>query len=65
MTLTRYEVRLTVGRTLTRALDARDDQAAEDIAQYLYSTFGARMFEWAPEEVIDCLVMPDDEEAAR
>lgn len=59
--LPRFTVTLIVGRHLTLSLEARDPQAAEDIANYLFNWYGPRAFEVEPEEVIDCRVTDSEE----
>jgi len=54
----RFTVSLMVGRTLGITLDARDEQAAEDIANYLWVRFGDRYFTSDRETVFDCIVDP-------
>lgn len=60
----RYLVHLMVGRSLSLELDARDDQAAEDIASYLYDRFGDRFFASDRESLIDCVVRGPEAEVA-
>jgi hypothetical protein len=52
--LPRFEVRLMVGRTLYRSLEARDQQAAEDIALFLYREQRDRSFLDEGEEIMGC-----------
>lgn len=59
--MTRFTVNLMVGRTLTLELDARDAQAAEDIATFLYGRFGDRHFQSSGESCFDCIVDPERE----
>jgi hypothetical protein len=59
----RFTVNLMVGRTLTLELDARDAQAAEDIATFLYGRFGDRHFHSSNETSFDCIVDPIGEAA--
>lgn len=60
----RFTVNLMVGRTLTMALEARDEQAAEDIANYLWVRFGDRFFSYDREEAYDWTVTPVAEASA-
>jgi len=59
-----FEVRLMLGRFVSREIVARDEQTAEDIARYLYSTFGDRCFEGEPEDIIDVMIDDPGEGAA-
>ncbi len=61
--LPRFTVTLMVGRELTLSLEARDPQAAEDIAQYLFRWYGPRAFYSDDEKVIDCLINVSEEGA--
>jgi hypothetical protein len=54
----RFVVTAMVGRHLTLELAARDAQAAEDIATYLYERFGDRYFTSDQETLIDTIVDP-------
>jgi hypothetical protein len=54
--LPRYRVALMVSRHLMLNLEARNEQAAEDIATYLYNTCGDRHFEADPEQIIDTII---------
>ncbi len=60
----RFRATLMVGRGLQLTLDARDEQAAEDIATWLFHQFGDRHFTGEPEAIFDCIVDPLTEEAA-
>lgn len=60
----RFTVNLMVGRTLTLTLDARDGQAAEDIATWLYQEHGDRFFTRHEETCFDCITDPDGEAAS-
>lgn len=58
-----FGVRLMVGRCIFREIVARDEQTAEDIARYLYGTFGDRCFDNEPEDIIDVMIDDQDEGA--
>lgn len=60
----RFRGTLIVGRCLSREFDARDAQAAEDIATWLYATLGSRHFDADAETVHDCIVDPIGEASA-
>ena len=64
MSPARYEVRLMVGRTLYRVLEARDAQAAEDIATFLYQEQRDRSFLDEGEDIVDCQITPIEEAAS-
>jgi len=60
----RFTATLTVGRILQMTLEARNEQAAEDIATWLFDRFGDRYFTGTPESAFECSVDPADAEAA-
>lgn len=60
----RFTVSLMVGRTLTLTLAARDEQAAEDIASWLYQEHGDRFFVRHAEAEFDCITTPAEEPAS-
>lgn len=60
----RFRVTLIVGRLLSREIEARDAQAAEDIATWLYPNLGSRHFEADAETIQDCIVDPIEEAAS-
>lgn len=62
--LPRFTVNLMIGRNLTPALHARDAQAAEDIATWLYEQHGDRFFVGHAENLYDCIVDQDEEAAS-
>lgn len=64
MSPARYEVRLMVGRTLYRVLEARDKQAAEDIALFLYHEARDRSFLDEGEEIMGCEIIAHGEAAS-
>ncbi|MCW1841751.1 hypothetical protein [Prosthecomicrobium hirschii] len=53
MTTQRYLVSLLVGRELTRVVDARTPELAEEIATFLFREFGAKQFEADDEDIVD------------
>jgi hypothetical protein len=59
----RFSVNLMVGRTLSMELEARDEQAAEDISNYLWVRFGDRFFASDRETAFDCIVNPAQPES--
>ena len=60
----RFRVALLVGRQLTAEYDARNEQAAEDIARFLYGGIGLHSFEASPEHIIDVIIDNLDEVAS-
>lgn len=62
--LPRFTVNVMVGRNLTLVLNARDAQAAEDIATWLYVEHGDRFFTRHSESLFDCIVDQDAEVAS-
>ncbi len=62
--LPRFTVNVMVGRNLTLVLNARDAQAAEDIATWLYQEHGDRFFLRHSESQFDCIVDQDAEVAS-
>lgn len=60
----RFRVALLVGRQLTAEYEARDEQAAEDIARFLYGGIGLHSFEASPEHIVDVIIDQQDEGAA-
>jgi len=59
-----FKVNLMVGRTLTITLQARNAEAAEDIATWLYQEHDDRFFTRSAESSFDCIVDPVDEAAS-
>lgn len=58
-----YVVRLFIGRTLTRCIDADSADAAEIIARYLFGAYNADEFRLEGDEIFDIEVTgPDGEE---
>ncbi len=60
----RFRVALLVGRQMTAEFEARDAQAAEDIARFLYGGIGLHSFEASPEHIIDVIIDNLDEVAS-
>lgn len=59
-----FIVNLMVGRTLTIMLEARNAEAAEDIASWLYQEHGDRFFTRSAESSFDCTVAATVEAAS-
>lgn len=51
----RFRAALMVGRQLTTEFDARDEQAAEDIARFLFE-HDPQFFRADAEDIVDCLI---------
>lgn len=51
-----FRVTLMVGRTLSLVINARNAQAAEDIATYVYSELGADHLSTQADAVLDVIV---------
>ena len=60
-----FEVRLLVGRILTRRLTVDDADLAEAIGRYLFLNIGPHLFISSDEEIVDLEVEPDGEEMGR
>lgn len=54
----RFRVVLMVGRQMTSEFDARDEQAAEDIARFLFDR-DRSFFRADSEEILDVLTEPE------
>jgi hypothetical protein len=59
----RFRAVLLVGRQLTAEYDARDEQAAEDIARFLFDNDRA-FFRADSEDIVDCLIEQTGEAAS-
>ena len=59
----RFRVTLMVGRQMTAEFEARDAQAAEDIARFLFENDRA-FFRTDPEDIVDVLIEDTTEGAA-
>lgn len=59
----RFRAALLVGRQLTAEFEARDAQAAEDIARFLFENDRA-FFRTDPEDIVDVLIEDTSEGAA-
>ena len=59
----RFRVALLVGRQMTAEFEARDAQAAEDIARFLFENDRA-FFRTDPEDIVDVLIEDTTEGAA-
>lgn len=59
----RFRVALLVGRQMTAEFEARDAQAAEDIAKFLFENDRA-FFRADPEDIVDVLIEDTSEGAA-
>ncbi len=59
----RFRAALLVGRQLTTEFEARDAQAAEDIARFLFENDRA-FFRTDPEDIVDVLIEDTTEGAA-
>lgn len=59
----RFRVALLVGRQLTAEYEARDEQAAEDIARFLFEN-DRTFFRADSEDIVDCLIEQTGEVAA-
>lgn len=58
-----FQVRMMVGRELHRNIRARDEQAAEDIAHYLFQTFADRYFRADNEDIVDTIITATGEDS--
>lgn len=59
----RFAVTLMIGRTVTAEIEARDAQAAEDIARFMVG-YDPRFFQHRDEDIMDALVEDTGEGAA-
>lgn len=59
----RFRVALLVGRQRTAELEARDEQAAEDIARFLFENDRA-FFRADSEDIVDCVIEQTGEVAS-
>lgn len=64
-TRTTYRVDLMLGRILSREIPASSEDAALEIAEYLYELFEDRYFESSAEDVMDHIVSLKATEAAK
>ena len=63
MSPARFTVRLTVARLYELELEARDEQAARDIADYLYRVHGPRALCHVMDDVVDTTVEREEDAA--
>lgn len=59
----RFAVTLMIGRTVTAEIEARDEQAAEDIARFMVG-YDPRFFRHRAEDIVDVTIEDTSEGAA-